>query len=369
MTSSLPILNAGEILHRSTLTATQRFAQHPVRYNEASLVRKLEELGIGRPSTYAATITTIQQRDYVNKGDKPGEERLQRIITLENDELKHSENKTMVGAERGKLLPTDIGIVVNDFLQENFPEIMDYNFTADIEKEFDEIAEGKMEWTSVIKDFYEKFDPLVENSINARGEKRVGERDLGYDPKSGQPVSVKIGRFGPVVQLGKTDGNIKPRFAQLKNGQTMETITLAEALELLQLPHKLGEYLGKPVTVGSGKYGPYIAHNGTYVSIPKDIDPLRITFEQAVIMVHRKHIEEEERHLKRFEEDSNMEILNGRYGPYIVLNGVNYRIPKSQQAKATSLTYEECKAIIDNQGEKQQTAKGTHRKSARKTQE
>ena len=369
MTSSLPILNAGETLHRSTLTATQRFAQHPVRYNEASLVRKLEELGIGRPSTYAATITTIQQRDYVNKGDKPGEERLQRIITLENDELKHSENKTMVGAERGKLLPTDIGIVVNDFLQENFPEIMDYNFTADIEKEFDEIAEGKMEWTRVIKDFYKKFDPLVENSINARGEKRVGERDLGYDPKSGQPVSVKIGRFGPVVQLGKTDGNIKPRFAQLKNGQTMETITLAEALELLQLPHKLGESLGKPVTVGSGKYGPYIAHNGTYVSIPKDIDPLRITFEQAVIMVHRKHIEEEERHLKRFEEDSNMEILNGRYGPYIVLNGVNYRIPKSQQAKATSLTYEECKAIIDNQGEKQQTAKGTHRKSARKTQE
>ena len=369
MTSSLPILNAGETLHRSTLTATQRFAQHPVRYNEASLVRKLEELGIGRPSTYAATITTIQQRDYVNKGDKPGEERLQRIITLENDELKHSENKTMVGAERGKLLPTDIGIVVNDFLQENFPEIMDYNFTADIEKEFDEIAEGKMEWTRVIKDFYKKFDPLVENSINARGEKRVGERDLGYDPKSGQPVSVKIGRFGPVVQLGKTDGNIKPRFAQLKNGQTMETITLAEALELLQLPHKLGEDLGKPVTVGSGKYGPYIAHNGTYVSIPKDIDPLRITFEQAVIMVHRKHIEEEERHLKRFEEDSNMEILNGRYGPYIVLNGVNYRIPKSQQAKATSLTYEECKAIIDNQGEKQQTAKGTHRKSARKTQE
>ena len=369
MTSSLPILNAGETLLRSTLTATQRFAQHPVRYNEASLVRKLEELGIGRPSTYAATITTIQQRDYVNKGDKPGEERLQRIITLENDELKHSENKTMVGAERGKLLPTDIGIVVNDFLQENFPEIMDYNFTADIEKEFDEIAEGKMEWTSVIKDFYKKFDPLVENSINARGEKRVGERDLGYDPKSGQPVSVKIGRFGPVVQLGKTDGNIKPRFAQLKNGQTMETITLAEALELLQLPPKLGEYLGKPVTVGSGQHEPYIAHNGTYVSIPKDIDPLRITFEQAVIMVHRKHIEEEERHLKRFEEDSNMEILNGRYGPYIVLNGVNYRIPKSQQAKATSLTYEECKAIIDNQGEKQQTAKGTHRKSARKTQE
>ena len=366
--STLPVLTAGEMLNRSTMTATQRFAQHPVRYNEASLVRKLEELGIGRPSTYAATITTIQQREYVAKGDKAGEERVQKVVTLEGDELKESENKTTVGAERGKLLPTDIGIVVNDFLLENFPTIMDYNFTADIEKDFDEIAEGEKEWTSVIKQFYKDFEPLVEQSINARGEKRVGERDLGVDPKTGQPVSVKIGRFGPVVQMGKTDGNIKPRFAQLKKGQTMESITLEEALELLQLPHKLGEYQGKPVTVGAGKYGPYVAHNGKYVSIPKEIDPLKITFEQAVIMVHRKQIEEEERHLKRFEEDANMEILNGRYGPYIVLDGVNYRIPKPQQAKAAELTYEECKAIIEAQGEKAQAGKGTHRRFARKSQ-
>ncbi len=366
--STLPVLTAGETLNRETLTATQRFAQHPVRYNEASLVRKLEELGIGRPSTYAATITTIQQREYVAKGDKPGEERTQKVITLEGDELKHAENKTTVGAERGKLLPTDIGIVVNDFLLENFPTIMDYNFTADIEKDFDEIAEGEKEWTSVIRQFYKDFEPLVEQSINARGEKRVGERELGNDPKTGLPISVKIGRFGPVVQMGKTDGNVKPRFAQLKKGQTMESITLEEALELLQLPHKLGEYQGKPVTVGAGKYGPYVAHNGTYVSIPKEIDPLKITFEQAVIMVHRKQIEEEERHLKRFEEDANMEILNGRYGPYIVLDGVNYRIPKPQQAKAKELTYEECKAIIEAQGEKAQAGKGTHRRYARKTQ-
>lgn len=366
--STLPVLTAGEALNRETLTATQRFAQHPVRYNEASLVRKLEELGIGRPSTYAATITTIQQREYVAKGDKPGEERTQKVITLEGEELKHTENKTTVGAERGKLLPTDIGIVVNDFLLENFPTIMDYNFTADIEKDFDEIAEGEKEWTSVIRQFYKDFEPLVEQSINARGEKRVGERELGNDPKTGLPISVKIGRFGPVVQMGKTDGNIKPRFAQLKKGQTMESITLEEALELLQLPHKLGEYQGKPVTVGAGKYGPYVAHNGTYVSIPKEIDPLKITFEQAVIMVHRKQIEEEERHLKRFEEDANMEILNGRYGPYIVLDGVNYRIPKPQQAKAKELTYEECKAIIEAQGEKAQAGKGTHRRFARKTQ-
>ena len=366
--ATLPALTVGEALNRSTLTATQRFAQHPVRYNEASLVRKLEELGIGRPSTYAATITTIQQREYVAKGDKAGEERTQEVITLAGDELAHSQNKTTVGAERGKLMPTDIGIVVNDFLQENFPTIMDYNFTADIEKDFDEIAEGHKEWTGVIKQFYKEFEPLVEQSINARGEKRVGERELGVDPKSGLPISVKIGRFGPVVQMGKTDDNVKPRFAQLKKGQTMETITLEEALKLLQLPHKLGEYQGKPVTVGAGKYGPYVAHDGTYVSIPKDIDPLKITFEQAVILVHRKQIEEEERHLKRFEEDASMEILNGRYGPYIVLDGVNYRIPKGQQAKAASLTYEECKAIIEAQGEKAQNAKGTHRKSTRKTQ-
>ena len=366
--ATLPALTVGEALNRSTLTATQRFAQHPVRYNEASLVRKLEELGIGRPSTYAATITTIQQREYVAKGDKAGEERTQEVITLAGDELAHSQNKTTVGAERGKLMPTDIGIVVNDFLQENFPTIMDYNFTADIEKDFDEIAEGQKEWTGVIKQFYKEFEPLVEQSINARGEKRVGERELGVDPKSGLPISVKIGRFGPVVQMGKTDDNVKPRFAQLKKGQTMETITLEEALKLLQLPHKLGEYQGKPVTVGAGKYGPYVAHDGTYVSIPKDIDPLKITFEQAVILVHRKQIEEEERHLKRFEEDASMEILNGRYGPYIVLDGVNYRIPKGQQAKAASLTYEECKAIIEAQGEKAQNAKGTHRKSTRKTQ-
>ena len=227
--ATLPVLTVGEALNRSTLTATQRFAQHPVRYNEASLVRKLEELGIGRPSTYAATITTIQQREYVAKGDKAGEERTQEVITLAGDELAHSQNKTTVGAERGKLMPTDIGIVVNDFLQENFPTIMDYNFTADIEKDFDEIAEGHKEWTGVIKQFYKEFEPLVEQSINARGEKRVGERELGVDPKSGLPISVKIGRFGPVVQMGKTDDNVKPRFAQLKKGQTMESITLEEA--------------------------------------------------------------------------------------------------------------------------------------------
>ena len=347
----LPILTVGDSLKRDAIVATQRFAQRPIRYNEASLVRKLEELGIGRPSTYATTITTIQQREYVVKGDKPGEDRTYQTLTLKGDKVSTASHKTTIGAERGKLLPTDIGIVVNDYLSENFPSIMDYNFTADIEKEFDEIAEGKMEWTGVISDFYNDFDPLVERAGNTHTEHKVGERMLGNDTKTGEPITVKIGRFGPVVQIGSSDGDTKPRFAQLKKGQTLETITLEEAMELFRLPRELGKYLGKTVTVGSGKYGPYVAHNGTYVSIPKEIDPLKITFEEAVIMIHKKHVEDEERHLKKFE-DAEMEILNGRYGPYIVYKGNNYRLPKNLHDRAKDLTEEECMQIVNGQAEK-----------------
>ena len=347
----LPVLTVGDSLERDAIVATQRFAQRPIRYNEASLVRKLEELGIGRPSTYATTITTIQQREYVVKGDKPGEERTYQTLTLKGDKVSTASHKTTIGAERGKLLPTDIGIVVNDYLSENFPSIMDYNFTADIEKEFDEIAEGKMEWTGVISDFYNDFDPLVERAGNTHTEHKVGERMLGNDTKTGEPITVKIGRFGPVVQIGSSDGDTKPRFAQLKKGQTLETITLEEAMELFRLPRELGKYLGKTVTVGSGKYGPYVAHNGTYVSIPKEIDPLKITFEEAVIMIHKKHVEDEERHLKKFE-DAEMEILNGRYGPYIVYKGNNYRLPKNLHDRAKDLTEEECMQIVNGQAEK-----------------
>ena len=347
----LPSLVVGDSLQRDVIVATQRFAQRPIRYNEASLVRKLEELGIGRPSTYATTITTIQQREYVAKGDKPGEERTYQTLMLKDDKITASSHKTTIGAERGKLLPTDIGIVVNDYLSENFPSIMDYNFTADIEKEFDEIAEGKMEWTGVISDFYNDFDPLVERAGNTHTEHKVGERILGNDPKTGELITVKIGRFGPVVQVGSSDGEAKPRFAQLKKGQTLETITLDEALELFRLPRELGKYLGKVVTVGAGKYGPYVVHDGIYVSIPKDIDPLKITFEEAVIMIHKKHVEEEERHLKKFE-DADMEILNGRYGPYIVYNGANYRLPKNLHDKVKDLTLEECMQVVNGQAEK-----------------
>ena len=350
--STLPAMTVGENLSREQIVATQRFSQRPIRYNEASLVRKLEELGIGRPSTYATTITTIQQREYVVKGDKPGEERTYQTITLSGDKLSTESHTTIVGQERGKLLPTDTGIVVNDFLKENFPEIMDYNFTADIEKEFDDIAEGKIAWEGVVKNFYEGFEPLVEKSVNTHTEHKVGERLLGNDPATGVPVTVKIGRFGPVVQMGGNDIGQKPRFAQLASGQKLETITLEEALELFQLPRKLGMYEGEPITIGAGKYGPYVSHKGSYVSVPKGVDPMEITFEQAVIMMHRKHQEEAERHLKAFEEDAELEVLNGRYGPYITYKGNNFRLPKNMHEHAKDLTYEECMEIVNEQSEK-----------------
>ena len=362
--STLPVMKLGDSLDREQIIATQRFSQRPIRYNEASLVRKLEELGIGRPSTYATTITTIQQREYVEKGDKPGQERSYRTITLAGNEIAEESHSTIVGQERGKLLPTDTGIVVNDFLKENFPEIMDYNFTADIEKKFDEIAEGKISWEGIVKEFYEDFEPQVEKSINTHTEHKVGERLLGNDPATGAPVTVKIGRFGPVAQLGSTDVKQKPRFAQLAAGQKLETITLAEALELFRLPRKLGMYEGEPITIGAGKYGPYIAHKGSYVSIPKGTDPMEITFEQAVIMMHRKHVEESERHLKTFSEDTEMEVLNGRYGPYIAYKGNNYRLPKALHEKAKELSYEECMQIVNEQSDK--TTNTTKRRFTRK---
>ena len=350
--STLPVMKIGESLSRDQIVATQRFSQRPVRYNEASLVKKLEELGIGRPSTYATFITTIQQREYVEKGDRPGEERIYQTITLKGDKLTQASHTTIVGQERGKLLPTDTGIVVNDFLIENFPEIMDYNFTADIEKEFDEIAKGKIAWEGVVKNFYEGFEPLVEKSVNTHTEHKVGERLLGKDPATGATVTVKIGRFGPVAQMGNNEEGMKPRFAQLNAGQKLETITLEEALELFQLPRKLGTYEGEPITIGAGKFGPYISHKGSYVSVPKGTDPMEVTFEQAVIMMHRKHQEEAERHLKTFEEETELEVLNGRYGPYITYKGNNYRLPKNMHERAKDLTYEECMEIINGQNEK-----------------
>ncbi len=344
----LPMVKSGQTLANNEIVATQRYSQRPMRYNEASLVKKLEELGIGRPSTYATTITTIQEREYVQKGDRPGESVPYTVLSLKGDSITASQKEIVLGAERGKLLPTDTGIVVNDFLKDSFPEIMDYNFTAEVEKEFDDIAEGKADWIQMIRKFYEDFEPKVEQSMNSRNEHRVGERLLGEDPKTGEPVMVKIGRFGPVVQIGSTDSEKKPRFAQLKKEQSMETITLAEALELFKLPRELGDFDGELVKIGAGKYGAYINIGKTYISMPKESDPLTISLEQAVQIILQFRLDEARKHLKDFEEDAELEVMNGRYGPYLFYKGQNYKLPRNLHEKASELTYEECMEIINN---------------------
>ena len=344
----LPVVKSGQKLASNEIMATQRYSQRPTRYNEASLVKKLEELGIGRPSTYATTITTIQDREYVQKGDRPGESVPYTVLSLKGDSITSAQKEIILGAERGKLLPTDTGIVVNDFLKDSFPEIMDYNFTAEVEKEFDDIAEGKADWIQMIRKFYEDFEPKVEQSMNSRNEHRVGERLLGKDPKSGEPVMVKIGRFGPVVQIGSTDSEKKPRFAQLKKEQSMETITLEEALELFKLPRELGDFDGEMVKIGAGKYGAYINIGKTYISMPKESDPLTISLEQAVQIILQFRLDEARKHLKDFEEDAELEVMNGRYGPYLLYKGQNYKLPRNLHEKASELTYEECMEVINN---------------------
>ena len=342
----LPPMKKGMELTRREIQATERFSQGPQRYTEASLVHKLEELGIGRPSTYAPTISTIQQREYVHKGDKKGEERSYTIDTLKGKVITQKERTEMAGSDKGKLLPTDIGSVVNDFLMQYFPTIMDYNFTAKVEQNFDKIAEGGETWTTMLKNFYKKFEPTVEKTMNARQEHKAGERQLGNDPKSGRPVFVKIGRFGPVVQIGSAEDKDKPLFAQLPSDKSMETLTIDEALELFQLPRTLGDFEGSTVTIGAGRFGPYILHQKKYTSLPKDTDPMAITLEEAVALIKAKREQDNKKHLKIFIEDDKLEVLNGRYGPYLVYDGKNYRLPKNLHAKADELRYDECMAII-----------------------
>lgn len=345
---NLPSIKEGDVLTRREISSTERYSQGPTRYTEASLVHKLEELGIGRPSTYAPTISTIQQREYVVKGDKKGEERPYVIDTLRGLKITPTRKVELTGNEKGKLLPTDIGIVVNDFLMENFPTIMDYNFTAKVEQQFDQIADGKEEWTDMMKHFDQEFEPTVDKVMNARSEHKAGERQLGIDPVSGHPVFVKIGRYGPVVQIGTADDDEKPRFAQMPADKSMETITLEEALELFKLPRTIGEYEGKTVTIGAGRFGPYVLHNKKYVSLPKNEDPMTVTLETAISLIEEKRKAEEQRHLKKFDEDPKLEVLNGRYGPYIAYDGANYRIPRDLHEKAAELTYEQCMDIIKN---------------------
>ena len=343
----LPPLKKGQELTRREIQATERFTQGPQRYTEASLVHKLEELGIGRPSTYAPTISTIQQREYVQKGDKKGEERTYTVDILKGKQIVQKKRKELVGSDKGKLLPTDIGIVVNDFLMKHFTEIMDYNFTAKVEQDFDKIAEGKEKWQSMLKGFYDDFEPAVEDTMNSRQEHKAGERQLGADPKTGRPVFVKIGRFGPVVQIGSAEDKEKPLFAQLPKEQSIETITLEEALELFKLPRTLGEYEGMTVTIGTGRFGPYVLHDRKFTSLPKDEDPMTITLEKAIELINEKRQQETKKHLKFFMEDPKLEILNGRYGPYLSYDGKNYRLPKSMHEKVADLTYEDCMKIIN----------------------
>ena len=344
----LPAMQEGETLTRKEISAQQRFTQQPLRYTEASLVHKLEELGIGRPSTYAPTISTIQQREYVIKGDKDGFERSYSTISLVGNTLKEETQTEIVGAEKGKLLPTDTGIVVNDFLLNYFPDIMDYNFTANVEKQFDEVAEGKKNWTELIRTFYEEFEPQIEKTIGEKSEYKVGERELGVDPVSGERISVKIGRYGPMIQKGVAGGEEKPQFATLSPGQSIETITLEEALELFKLPRTVGNYEHKPVVVNIGRFGPYIQHDGKFISIPKEEDPMLLELPRAIDLIVTKRNAEEKSHLKSFTEEPELEVRTGRYGPYIAYKGSNYKIPKAMAAKAAELSLEECKKIVED---------------------
>ena len=363
----LPPVKLHEILSLKDIVATERFTQRPPRYTEASLVRRLEELGIGRPSTYAPTIQTIQNREYVVKGDKEGVERAYTVVSLSKGKIEEAEKTETVGADRNKLMPTDIGTVVNDFLMEYFPDVLDYNFTASVEKEFDSVAEGELVWTKAIDKFYKIFHPIVEATAAVKTEHKVGERELGIDPKSGNPVFVKIGRYGPVVQIGAAHADDKeapkPQFASLMKGQSIDTITLEEALKLFDLPRTVGEYEGKVMVAAVGRFGPFIRHDGKFVSIPKDLNPLTITAEEAIALIEGKRVKDEQRFIKKCEEDPEMELLKGRFGPYISYQKANYRIPKTV-TDPTILTLEDCKKIIAEAGEKPAAKKTTRKKKA-----
>lgn len=366
---SLPAMKEGQELVRREILATERFSVGPQRYTEASLVHKMEELGIGRPSTYAPTISTIQQREYVMKGDKKGEERFYSIYQLKGKQITQKTRKEMVGSDKGKLIPTDIGTVVNDFLMENFSEIMDYNFTAKVEQDFDKIAEGNEQWKDMMKQFYKSFEPTVEETMNSRQKFKAGERLLGNDPKSGRPVYVKIGRFGPVVQIGSSEDKDKPLFAQLPKELSMETITLEEAVELFKLPRELGDFEGSAVSVGAGRFGPYVKHENMFASLPKDADPMAITLEEAITLIQEKRRAEAAKHLKFFLEDPKLEIMNGLYGPYLSYDGKNYRLPKTMHEKVKELTYAECMKVIEDleamKGE-DKGKKGTRKRTTKK---
>lgn len=351
----LPPIGLEDILTLDSATATERFTQKPYRYTEASLVRKLEELGIGRPSTYAPTVSTIQQRGYVNKEDREGQTREYSVIELREDKMEELTMSETVGAEKGKLFPTDIGIVVNDFLLDSFPDIMDFNFTASVEKQFDQIADGEVQWESVISDFYKSFHISVEEA-SAWSKQKVGERILGDDPKTGRIVSARIGRFGPVIQIGTSEDEEKPAFASLQKNQSMENITLEEALELFKLPRAAGEFDNKTVSIAVGRFGPYIRHDNKFISIPGSFNPLEISLDECIGLIEKKRKADDSKIIKNFGEEG-IQILNGRYGPYVTKNGLNYRIPRS--VDPNTLNLESCLKLIKEQDVKEKVKSKT----------
>ena len=361
VTKLLPAVKEREALSLEVLTGEERFTQRPARYTEASMVSKMEELGIGRPSTYAPTIQTIQNRGYVERADREGQRRNYTVLTLKDGAVKRAVKSEVYGADKGKLLPTDVGIVVNDFLVDQFPNIVDYNFTARVEEEFDTIAEGKTAWSGAIGDFYQRFHPEVERATHERPAQRVGQRILGVQPSTGLQVSVSIGRYGPMAQLGTAEDAEKPRFASLQKGQSLETITLEEALALFDLPKNIGEYEGEVMTVAVGRFGPYVRHAGKFYSLPKDTDPLSCTAEQAIEIIREKRESEEKSLLKSFAEDADLSIRTGRFGPYLKYKTDNYKLPKD--VDPTSMSYDDCMKLIAETPVKT-ARKGAARKSS-----
>ena len=361
VTKLLPAVKEREALSLEALTGEERFTQRPARYTEASMVSKMEELGIGRPSTYAPTIQTIQNRGYVERADREGQRRNYTVLTLKDGAVKRAVKSEVYGADKGKLLPTDVGIVVNDFLVDQFPNIVDYNFTARVEEEFDTIAEGKTAWSGAIGDFYQRFHPEVERATHERPAQRVGQRILGVQPSTGLQVSVSIGRYGPMAQLGTAEDPEKPRFASLQKGQSLETITLEEALALFDLPKNIGEYEGEVMTVAVGRFGPYVRHAGKFYSLPKDTDPLSCTAEQAIEIIREKRESEEKSLLKSFAEDADLSIRTGRFGPYLKYKTDNYKLPKD--VDPTSMSYDDCMKLIAETPAKA-ARKGAARKSS-----
>ena len=341
----LPPLKEGQLLDLDTMTATEKYSSPPARYTEASLVKKLEELGIGRPSTYAPTISTVQKRGYVVKEDRPGRERNYVVVTLHNGKVASEVKTETYGSEKSKMFPSDIGTVVTDFLTQNFPVIMDYNFTATVEKDFDEIANGHLKWPKMIKQFYGPFHKSVEQT-EKHSERATGERMLGKDPKTGMEVIARIGRFGPLVQINGKSEDDKPRYAKLRSGQRLETITLEDALDLFKMPRQLGQYEKDDVVIGIGRFGPYVRHGSLFASLTKEDDPYTVELDRAIELIELKRTAERERMIRQFSERPDVQVLKGRWGPYLVVDGANYRIPKDKDAAKLSL--EECLDIAEN---------------------